>query len=251
MKDRIAEGDTLACVTWNVHRARGADGRVDAPRVATAIEQVIAPLAPDVLALQEADADCPPHARILDADRISRAVGLGYMHDTPALRWGPESDGFLGTVLWVHPRFERTHADVIDLPGHCHRGGVTIECRDGDRAFRVMSMHLSLAQPLRMVQTRIIGQYLSRRPAMQTIILGDLNEWRPWGGAAFGRMMLGQDFYGPVKASFPARWPLLPLDRIMTNRRDCVLRAQVLDHPATTAASDHRPLAAHVRLTAS
>ncbi|MDU9004369.1 endonuclease/exonuclease/phosphatase family protein [Sedimentitalea todarodis] len=251
MNNWKAADNTLACVTWNVHRARGADGRVDAPRVVSAIERIIAPLGPDVLALQEADDECPPHARILDADRISRAVGLSYMHDSRALRWGPQSDGFLGTVLWVHPRFERTHADVIDLPGHCHRGAISAECLDGDRAFRVMSVHLSLAQPLRMVQTRIIGQYLLRRPAMQTVILGDLNEWRPWGGAALGRVMLGRNFYGPVKPTFPARWPILPLDRILTDRRDAVQRVNVLDHPMTTAASDHRPLAAHVSLTTS
>ncbi|HEY9039675.1 MAG TPA: endonuclease/exonuclease/phosphatase family protein [Roseovarius sp.] len=249
MTDKAADEDTLVCVTWNVHRARGADGRVDAPRVGAAIEAAIVPQGPDVLALQEADGDCPPHARILDIARIGQATGLRYVHDAPALRWGPDSDGFLGTILWVHPRFDQTHADVIDLPGHCHRGAIAVELLDGGRPVRIMSMHLSLAQPLRMAQTRILGQYLTRRPPMQTVILGDLNEWRPWGGAALGRNMLGRRFYGPVLRSFPARWPLLPLNRILTDRAGAVRSARVLDHPATTGASDHRPLTAQVALS--
>lgn len=233
-------------MTWNIHRAKGRDGRTDPDRVAAAIETGIAPYQPDVLSLQEADGACRPHVRIVDVDRISERTGLTYVHDQPGLRWGPTSDGFLGTILFLHPRLQRSSADVIDLPGHCHRGAIAVEIIAGSRPVRIVSTHLSLSQPLRIIQMRVLGQYIRRRPVMQTILLGDLNEWRPWRGAAFSKKLVGTALRGPAKATFPTSRPMLPLDRILTNAPGQVAEAAVIDHPDTNAASDHRPLFAVV-----
>ncbi|APX14119.1 endonuclease/exonuclease/phosphatase family protein [Tateyamaria omphalii] len=238
----------LRCATWNVHRAKGIDGKVDPDRIMRIIDQTLAPLQLDVLALQEADEECRPHAGILDMRRIAESTGLDYIHD-PVVRWGPQSDGFLGTILFLSPALKRTHMDVIDLPGHCHRGAVVAETLCGDRPVRIISTHLSLFQPLRVIQMRIIGQYLRRRAPMQTILLGDLNEWRPWGGAMFNRRLLGAKFRGPVRRTFPSRRPLLPLDRILTDAPGRIrqIRAEVTDD--VMAASDHLPLAAIVTVS--
>ncbi|MEP3847995.1 MAG: endonuclease/exonuclease/phosphatase family protein [Paracoccaceae bacterium] len=238
----------IACATWNIHRAVGQDGQKDPVRVVDAIEAAIVPEGPDILALQEADEDCPPHGRIIDVDRISQSTGLVYQHTEDRLRWGPQSDGFLGTILWVSPRFTQTHADVIDLPGHCHRGVISVELTSGDMRFRVMSGHFSLSQALRMVQMRILGQYMKRRPLMQTIILGDLNEWRPWGGFAISNQMLGSKFHGPALRTFPTKRPLLPLDRILTNGMQPIKDAKVIRGQQTNVASDHCPLVAQVAI---
>lgn len=233
----------LACVTWNVHRAKGLDGVFDPVRVVDAIGFALQPYAGDVLALQEADGECRPHASILAVDRISELTGLDCVHDTPSLRWGPMSDGFLGTILFLHPRLTRTHADVIDLPGHCHRGAVSIETEVEDHTCRIVSAHLSLSQPLRILQMRTIGQYLRRRPRMQTILLGDLNEWRPWGGLAFALRVVGTRLRGPAPRTFPTKRPLWPLDRILTDAPGQVENLRVIDTAQTNLASDHRPLA--------
>lgn len=238
-------GRHLRCATWNVHRGKGRDGKVDPARVVDAIAKDLAPRGLHVLALQEADGECRPHARILDVDRIAHVTGLEYVHD-PALRWGPESDGFLGTILFLSPTLVPTHADVIDLPGHCHRGAVSVETTFEDRAVRIMSMHLSLFQPLRIVQMRIIGQYLRRRPQMQTVLLGDLNEWRPWGGAMFNRRLVGTVFRGAARRTFPGTYPMLPLDRILTDADGDVQEVAAIATAELTSASDHLPLEAIV-----
>lgn len=232
----------LRCATWNVHRAKGQDGVVDPVRVVDAIEAAIVPLRADVLALQEADGECRPHSGILDIARIAALTGLEYVHDSVSLRWGPQSDGFLGTILFVHPRLKRMHADVIDLPGHCHRGVISVEIVADGRPCRIMSTHMSLTQPLRIIQMRVIGQYLRRRPKMQTILLGDLNEWRPWNSMAFSKRLVGTALRGPVRRTFPSRRPFLPLDRILTDAPGLVQDMQVIDTPQTNLASDHRPL---------
>lgn len=235
----------LRCATWNVHRAKGRDGRVDAVRVVNAIGRVWGPLNLDVLALQEADEERRPHARILDVEKIAEQTGLEYVHD-PALRWGAESSGFLGTILFLSPSLHRTHADVIDLPGHCHRGAVSVEAMWHGRAIRVISLHLSLSQPLRFVQMRIIGQYLQRRPAMQTILLGDFNEWRPWGGMMLHKRLVGTAFSGQVRRTFPSQRPILPLDRILTDPPGEVRQTRAVRAQDIVAASDHLPLEAIV-----
>jgi len=201
----------ITCATWNVHRAVGHDNTRDPARVVQAIETALVPQALDILALQEADEECPPHARIIDVARVSDMTGLIYQHDEARLRWGPQSDGFLGTILWAHPRFARTHADVIDLPGHCHRGVISTEFTSEGHSFRVMSGHFSLSQPLRIV--------------------------------------LGSRFAGPALRTFPTKRPLLPLDRIMTNAPSGVTHARVIDTDITNLASDHRPLVGVVNLS--
>lgn len=238
----------LRCVTWNVHRARGTDGRVDPARVMEAIETELAPLSLDVLALQEADEETRPHRRIFDVGQIAGTTGLDYAHTEARLRWGAESDGFLGTILFLHPRHVQSHADVIDLPGHCHRGAISVEIGSGPQPFRVVSMHLSLSQALRVVQMRIIGQYLRRRPSMQTVLLGDFNEWRPWGGLMFHKRIVGSRFQGPVLPTFPSRRPFLALDRILTDRQGAVNATQVIATAPIVAASDHLPLYGEVTI---
>ena len=239
---------SLHCITWNIHRAKGRDGVVDPERVMDAIGSALMPLAPDVLALQEADGERRPHGRIIDVTRVAALTGLTYAHDQAQLRWGPQSDGFLGTILFLHPRLTRTHADVIDLPGHCHRGAIAVETQAEGRACRIVSTHLSLSKPLRLMQMRTLGQYLRRRPEMQTILLGDLNEWRPWGGLALSRKVVGTVFKGPAKRTFPTGRPLLPLDRILTDAPGGVHDLTVVDTPQTNLASDHCPLRGLVTL---
>ncbi|WP_170783438.1 endonuclease/exonuclease/phosphatase family protein [Ruegeria lacuscaerulensis] len=241
----------LICVTWNIHRARGHDGLVDPSRIHGAVASDLAPLAPDIFALQEADEECRPHAGLLDMNRISAETGLTYQHDAPGMRWGRDSDGFLGTILFLHPRFNVRHRDVLDLPGHCYRGAVVIEAVCDGISVRVISTHLSLFQPLRVIQMRIVGQYLRRRPEMQNILLGDLNEWRPWGGAMFQHRLIGRSLSGPVRATFPAKRPLLPLDRILTDREGAVRDMQVCTSRALRSASDHLPLKAEVLIEKS
>ncbi|WP_099827931.1 endonuclease/exonuclease/phosphatase family protein [Oceaniglobus indicus] len=244
--------ETLCCASWNIHRGRGGDGRVDADRILGVLGRDIAPLRPDILVLQEADTDCPPHSAVLGRDRIEAATGLRSLHTGPGLRWGPQSDGFLGVIVLVHPRIIVRRADVIDLPGHCHRGAVVADLAPrGMHTLRLVATHLSLAQWLRAVQMRTIGQHLIRRdvagtPTPDTVIVGDLNEWRPWSGLALSRRITGRRWHGAARATFPVGRPVLPLDRILCDRPGVVRDVRVPDSAGIRAASDHRPLVARL-----
>jgi len=239
----------LACTTWNVHRTRGSDGRIDPGRVMAALAADDGPAAgTDILALQEADAEEPLYRGLLDADRIERETGLVWAQRDPSLRWGPASLGFHGVVVFLSPRIAVSHAHLLDLPGRCPRGAVVLETRPGEAPVRLVATHLSLGQALRIAQLRVVAQFLDRRPEMPTILIGDLNEWRPWGGTALSARLLGRRFVGPARATFPVGRPVLPLDRILATPPARVRAARVLDSAALRAASDHRALTAEVIL---
>ena len=241
----------LSCITWNVHRGLGNDGRHDPARTADVLAAEVLRPETDILVLQEADAQDRPHRGFLDIARIEAASGLRHAHDQAHLRWGPESHGFLGVVLFLSPHVTVQDANVLDLPGHCHRGAVVIDAEKDGRPFRLIGTHLSLGQPARIAQMRVIGQHLRRRAARQTVLIGDLNEWRPWGGLALSPRVVGQRLHGPVRASFPVTRPFLPLDRIMTTSPGRVEEMAVLDGPGIRMTSDHRPVAARVTLGAA
>jgi endonuclease/exonuclease/phosphatase family metal-dependent hydrolase len=242
------EAARLRCVSWNVHRGRGQDGRVDPVRTGEVLCREVCAGMPDILCLQEADTETPPHRGLLDLARIEAATGLASVHDGPAARWGAESHGFLGVVLFLGPHLGLDDLVLLDLPGHCHRGAVVADISGAGGPVRVVGTHLSLGQPARIAQMRTIGQHLFRRAPRQTILMGDLNEWRPWGGLALSRAVVGLDLRGPARATFPATRALLPLDRILTTAPGAVTEARAIDGPGIRAASDHRPLAAVVRL---
>lgn len=238
----------LSCATWNIHRTRGVDGRIDPDRALASILSTPDLARTDILTLQEAEGECPPYAGFPAFADLPAQTGLCSVHGDPATRWGAASQGFIGTILYLRPPLVPVHVAVIDLPGVCPRGAVVAEVSGGPRPFRVVATHLSLSQPLRIVQMRTLAQHLARRPAMPTVLMGDLNEWRPWGGLAFAPRIAGRRLTGPARATFPARLPVLPLDRILCDVPGAVTAARALVTPEVRAASDHLPLAARLTL---
>ena len=244
----MTDAFTLTCLSWNIHRGRGNDGRVDPARTLDVLETEVWQPGTDVLVLQEADEEWPPHRGILDIGGVQAATGLAHVHEAAATRWGPESHGFLGIIVFLDPSIRIEDIVLLDLPGHCHRGAVVVDATKDGQPFRLIGTHLSLTQVLRMAQLRTVGQHVFRRDARPTILCGDLNEWRPWSGLALSRQILGARFVGRATATFPVSRPVLPLDRILTTAPGHVALARSLDGPGIRMASDHRPLLAKVVL---
>jgi endonuclease/exonuclease/phosphatase family metal-dependent hydrolase len=221
---------------------------VDPDRIARVLCDEVCPPGQDALVLQEADGEVPPHRGFLDLARIEADTGLRHLHTEPDRRWGPESHGFLGTIVFLHPEALVERVALVDLPGHCHRGAVVVDFRRDGRALRLVGAHLSLSQGLRVAQMRTLGQHLFRRDPRPVLLCGDLNEWRPWGGLALSPRVTGLRLTGPAPATFPVGRPVLPLDRVLATPPARVVSVRVLDGPGIRAASDHRPIRAEVAL---
>jgi endonuclease/exonuclease/phosphatase family metal-dependent hydrolase len=238
----------LSIISWNIHRGRGEDGVIDPARTVDVLADEVLAQPCDLVVLQEADEERPPHRGVLDLSDISARTGLRHIQTDRRDRWGDESHGFLGVYFLATAGVEVEGITLLDLPGHCHRGAVIADLRKNGKALRVIGTHLSLTQVLRIAQMRTLGQHLFRSSTRPTILCGDLNEWRPWGGAAFSRAVVGERFTGPAPATFPVRRPLLPLDRFLGTQGARVLDTQVLDGVGVRMASDHRPLRAEIEI---
>jgi endonuclease/exonuclease/phosphatase family metal-dependent hydrolase len=78
------------------------------------------------------------------------------------------------------------------------------------------------------------------------VLAGDLNEWFLWGRPL--RWLHAHFEETPAPATFPARLPLLALDRVWTSPRSMLRRLAVHRSPLARRASDHLPLVADLEL---
>ena len=231
-----AAGDTIRCMTWNVHRGIGPDGLYDFQRVVALIERH----APDVIALQELDT-----RGIQDLERqplsiLSRAFGL---HAVEA-RTIVAPDGHYGHALlsrWPILADERLDLTVRSREPRCAIGG-TVETPIGRVHVRAVHFGLDPFERREQVQ-RICAAAPSAEAA---VLLGDFNDWLGFGVV---RKRLLATYGAPVsRRTFPSGMPLLSLDRIYA--RAPLLPQRVWTDEEARRASDHLPLMADIAVAA-
>lgn len=230
----------LRVATWNIHKGVGTDRRRDLGRTAA----VIAEIAPDIVALQEADTRFGTRRGLLDLPALERATGL---HPVPVAGAGP-AHGWHGNLILA--RGAATLAvQPIDLPGLEPRGALLADLAIGDTRLRVVGTHLGLWPASRAAQARALVERLDRLDPLPELLMGDLNEWRGDGGAL--RTFRRRFHLPPPVPSFPARFPVLSLDRIMAGRGADLSGVAAHRTALAQRASDHLPVVGQVRLAAA
>lgn len=229
---------SFTVATWNMHKGIGADRRRDLMRTVA----VIAEMQPDILALQEADLRFGSRAGLLDLDHLHHRTGLVPVRVETA---GP-SHGWHGNLILVRDG-QVTGTETIRLPGLEPRGALVTDLDIGQASLRVVAAHFGLLRQSRLRQAHALLEHLSERDARPTLLMGDLNEWR--GGPASPIDLLMRHFQpAPPVRSFPARFPLLPLDRLLVGPQGRLSELQAHDTPLSRRASDHLPLKARLTL---
>lgn len=225
--------------SYNIHKAVGADRRRDPARIAA----VIAEIGADILALQEADLRFGNRAGLLDLDALRRDLGLiAVPIDTKG-----DAHGFHGNLLLVRNALvEVVHH--LHLPGLEPRGALMADLEIEGQPIRVISAHLGLLARSRASQIRAIMEKLGTLDNRPALLMGDLNEWRQDARSSLGQ--LATDFTSPaIVSSFPARYPLFALDRMMACSQGELTDLQAHSTPLSRIASDHLPVKARLRLT--
>ena len=232
------QADTLIA-SYNVHKCVGTDQRFDPDRTAA----VVAEIGADIIALQEADQRFGDRAGLIDLSRLERDCGL-----LPVpVRGTARGHGWHGNVLLFR---EGTVRDVhqIRLPGVEPRGALVVDIELAAGPLCIITAHLGLLRRSRARQVEAILSAVRAREERPTLILGDLNEWRLGGRSS----LLNLDpAFGPVAValpSFPSRFPLFALDRILGNPHDLIAGIEVHDSPLARIASDHLPVKAWIDL---
>lgn len=228
----------LSVATWNIHKGIGRDRRRDLDRTAA----VIGEIAPDIIALQEADTRFFGRKGLLDLEALARNHGLVAV----PLPGGSAAHGWHGNVLLLREA-EVDAVHRIDLPGLEPRGALIADLRHQGLPLRVIGAHLGLLSGSRAAQTRHLTAVLAGMDQRPTLLMGDMNEWRTPGSAALRH--LAPHFRDSVALpSFPARYPLAPLDRMMVSGSARLRDGAVHDTPLARRASDHLPVTARLLL---
>ncbi len=238
----VSRGDVVIA-SYNIHKCVGIDGRFDPTRTA----QVIAELGADIVALQEADQRFGERAGLLDLEHLRREA---HLVSVPISPFSEKGHGWHGNVLLLR---EGAVSDVrqLNLPGVEPRGALVVDLDLQVGPLRVIAAHLGLLRHSRARQAETIMQVAADGGARPTLLIGDLNEWRMGKRSSLRFLSPLFDPSHATVASFPSRFPLFPLDRVLGNPHQLVTSVAVHDTPLARVASDHLPVKASIDLKAA
>jgi endonuclease/exonuclease/phosphatase family metal-dependent hydrolase len=229
----VTQTQTVRIGTWNIHGGIGSDRRFDMGRVTSCIKsrQVA------VWAIQEVDSRASRARGIDGFDVISAACG-GHAAAARTLRSHEGDYGHMLAARWPIERI--TIHDVTHRrrePRHLIEGRIA----GGLVPLRVFAVHLDLGRRARHAQLAHMSELLDESGAEPCVALGDFNT--PRVGTA-ERMLAKHLHPVPSGATFPARWPLLRLDRIWCRPAGLIRSIEV---PRACAwASDHLPVVGEI-----
>jgi endonuclease/exonuclease/phosphatase family metal-dependent hydrolase len=220
---------TLRIMTWNVHGTFHLNPKFDLDGVCSVIRH----WSPDVVALQEIDS----RGRTDDPFvQLAKAVGD---HSIDARSIVTE-DGDYGQALFSCWPFAEAPAIVdVSYQEREPRRAISARILSSCGEVRVIATHLGLSIHERHAQAHALVDLVQ---PTRTLVVGDFNDWF-WVKSVRG--VLAQ--ICPVRTgfrTFPARLPMLRLDRIYASR-DLRIRSAWTDRKAR-AYSDHLPVIADV-----
>jgi endonuclease/exonuclease/phosphatase family metal-dependent hydrolase len=234
---RAASATALAAATWNIHGAVGNDGRYAPMRIVDVLREMDA----DIVALQEVASEEEHGDFLLDIERAT-----GYHVVAGLLRQRRGSD-FGNAVLSKYPVRNVEHIDLA-IDGYEPRGALDVHIDIGRAShLRVLATHLGLRPGERRAQVRRILAAVEGEAPQPTVLMGDLNEWYLWGRP----LRWLHSHFREIPATprtFPARRPVLALDRIWVAPAGSLRRLSGHATPLARSASDHLPLIAEIVL---
>jgi endonuclease/exonuclease/phosphatase family metal-dependent hydrolase len=224
-------------MSYNIRNGRGVDQRVDLERIG----DVIAPFAPDVVALQEVDVGRARSGGVDQAAVLGERLGL-IASFAPCVEDGCERYGIATLTRWAPISIRQ-----LALPAA--RRGSEPRCALLTRLYwpateselAVVNTHLSIKANERAGQ---VAALLAGLDADEVVIAGDFN-CTPWSGPF--RTLAGTLRPATRRArTWPARLPLVPLDHILYRGPLHVVHSGVWTHGAARRASDHLPVVAEL-----
>ncbi|WP_119418230.1 endonuclease/exonuclease/phosphatase family protein [Desertibaculum subflavum] len=231
IEDRERRG-IVRLATWNIHAGRGIDGTYDLGRTIAILRRHD----PDIVALQELDS------------RGREVAPLAYLAETlgghaAEARTITAPDGHYGHAVISRWPFTRTRLHDLSESRREPRAAIETWIETPYGALHLTAVHLGLRFGERRRQAARLAK-IAEPGAAATVMLGDFNEWG-WRGPV--RRTLAVVMQGRTRhRTFPARWPLLRLDRIYCRPAEALIRSWT--DRAAREASDHLPVIADIRM---
>jgi len=226
----------LRHATYNIHGCVGRDGMENYARVATVLHEIRA----DIVALQEVTSH---HEAVDDMlAYLAAATGMqaieGFTLKTAGAHYGNALLSRL-TISAVN-RFD------LSIAGREPRGMIEAVVDFNRRPLMLWATHLGLGSRERLLQMQKILKIIQAAETEPGILLGDFNEWLPWGRPL--RILHRWFTRFPSPATFPSHRPLLKLDRILIRPGKRLSALWVHWTRLSRLASDHLPLVADILL---
>jgi endonuclease/exonuclease/phosphatase family metal-dependent hydrolase len=224
----------LRVMTYNIHRGRGVDWKVDLGRTA----DVIASYAPDVVTLQEVDIGRKRSGRIDQAHELANRLGLEMVF-APNLEWSNSERYGIATLTKLPIASSRQLKLPLQYRSEPRSSLITILTWGDGHVVEVINTHLSILFRERPGQVAAIAAAMANEAL---IVAGDFN-MTPWSPAY---RSLRRDSYLHSATRFARTWPapapFIPLDHILYRGQVEVVKAEAwLGGPARMA-SDHLPV---------
>jgi len=223
----------LRLASYNIHGAVGRDGRRDLGRIIGVLEELDA----DLVALQEVDSR---HGEFDMLAELAQRTGL-----TPVA--GPtlvHHRGDYGNAILTRAPILAVRLIDLSVEGREPRGAIDADLRMAGGPLRVVATHLGLRPVERRYQVQRLLAALKDAERPVTVLMGDLNEWFLWGQPS--RWLHAYFEATPTPATFPARFPIVALDRVWVRPNRLLRSIGAHASPLARAASDHLPVTAWI-----
>ncbi|MBI4557930.1 MAG: endonuclease/exonuclease/phosphatase family protein [Candidatus Hydrogenedentes bacterium] len=232
-------GDTkFRVLTYNIHHGEGRDGKVDLDRLAGVIKSAQA----DIVCLQEVDRNVPRSGKLDIPAELAKKLNMPAIFE-PNLKL---DGGDYGNAILT--RLEVIRHENIRLPtpqGAEPRGCLRATVLIAGQPVEVFNTHLSLWPTQRKEQIAAILSHVGSEP---TVMVGDWNETTDAPGV---RMLMSQfrdTWNARESADRDMRYIAPRIDLILVSAQFSLLASGFVVTVDTTAASDHFPYWAELRL---
>jgi len=230
----------IRVASYNIRKSVGLDRQRRPDRIVEILNEINA----DVIALQEVDRRIGARETTIPREMIEQETDLKVVE----IATRPDSIGWHGNAILVRKSADVHNNRRHDVPVLEPRGAISADIEIHGEHLRVVGMHLGLLRNFRRQQIRAVtGQMEQLDAKMPTLIMGDLNEWRPEGSLS----EFGEDYAiatpGP---SFHSSRPVASLDRIILRNDLDLLNGAVHHSDLSRMASDHLPIYADIKVSA-
>ncbi|MBC7940254.1 MAG: endonuclease/exonuclease/phosphatase family protein [Chitinophagaceae bacterium] len=245
----------LRLLTVNIHKGFSHfKRRFVLPELRAAVRSVDA----DLVFLQEVQGESRTRAAVADGEPAAQSH-YEFLADTlwPQFAYGRNAvypSGDHGNAVLSKYPIVAHHNHDVSIGAHEARGLLhcTLRVPGVDSLIHAVCVHLGLTEVQRRHQMELLCRLVNQAPAKAPMLVaGDFNDWRGLGhrilNGCAGLREVFVHAHGRAAKTFPARFPLLRLDRIYV-RNTRAHRPLPLPGLPWSRLSDHAPLAAEITL---
>lgn len=231
----------FSLLTFNIHKGVSADGRrLVLPKIASLLQHVDT----DIVCLQEIQGEHRERQRRFDdwpeSSHLEHLAGEQW----PYFTYGKNhchQHGHHGNAMMSKFELKAVRNTNISASQFSNRGVLysQVFLSPTHPPLHLFCTHLGLLRKEREMQLKQIKQLLNQLPDDEPLILaGDFNDWRQQASRQLGLSEIFFETTGHYAKTFPAKWPLLRLDRIYYRN----LKPVDCEVIKTSKLSDHLPL---------